>query len=98
MSNADRHFTIVVPRLARSSPILLKALCAFTARHLSCTLGYDPAIGEDFHKQCIRLLIPALSDPEIVTDDTLLAALVLLRLYEHMTGMSILERIVATRI
>lgn len=96
MSDADRHFTIVVPRLARSSPILLKAVCAFAARHLSYTLGYDPSISEDFHKQCIRLLIPALSVPEIATDDTLLAALVLLRLYEHMTGMSIFKHMAVT--
>ena len=47
---------------------------------------YAPSVAEDFHEQCVRLLIPALNDPEVAGDDTLLAALVLLRLYEHLTS------------
>jgi hypothetical protein len=86
MSNADRHFVIVVPRLARVSPILLKSVCAFAARHLACISNYDIAVAEDFHEQCIELLIPTLNGSDVAGDDTLLAALVLLRLYEHMTG------------
>ena len=34
-SDAGRHYTITVPNLARSSPILMKAICAFAARHMS---------------------------------------------------------------
>ncbi|CEO59587.1 hypothetical protein PMG11_04259 [Penicillium brasilianum] len=83
-SDADRHFTITVPHLARRSPILLKAVSALAARHLCCLGSWDSAIAEDYHKQCIGLLIPALGDPNAATDDTLLAALVMLRLYEHL--------------
>ncbi|GFG00887.1 hypothetical protein IFM5058_00212 [Aspergillus udagawae] len=83
-SDADRHFTITVPHLARRSPILLKAVSALAARHLCCLGSWDSAIAEDYHKQCIGLLIPALGDPNAATDDTLFAALVLLRLYEHL--------------
>lgn len=86
MSDGSREFTIVVPHLARSSPILLKSICAYAARHLSGVSDYDSSVAEDYHEQCIRLLIPALSEPDVTTDDTLLASLVILRLYEQMTG------------
>lgn len=88
-SDADRHFLIMVPHLARTStsPILLKAICSFAARHKSLvsSSSQDPylsGIGDEFHEQCIGLLIPALSDPDVAADDSVLAALVLLRLYE----------------
>lgn len=61
-------------------------MCAFAARHLSWLCGYDPAVAEIFHEECIALVIPALSESNVAADDIILAALVLLRLYEHMTG------------
>ena len=85
-SDAGRHYTITVPNLARSSPILMKAICAFAARHMSGVSDFDPSVAEKFHEQCIRLLIPALSDPDVAADDSVLAALVILRVYEQMTG------------
>lgn len=85
-SDADRHFSITVPHLARCSPILYKAVSALAARHLSCIGSYDSPNADDYHKQCIELLIPALNEPNVAADDTLLAALVLLRLYEHLNG------------
>ena len=87
-SDAGRHYNITVPNLARSSPILMKAICAFAARHLSNVSDFDPSVAEKFHEQCIRLLIPALSDPDVAADDAVLAALVILRVYEQMTGTS----------
>jgi hypothetical protein len=51
--------------------------------------SYDSSTADDYHKQCIELLIPALNEPNVAADDTLLAALVLLRLYEHLNGTSI---------
>lgn len=87
-SDADRYFTITVPHLARVSPILLKAVSALAARHLCCLGSWDSAIAEEYHKQCIGLLIPALGNANAATDDTLLVALVLLRLYEHLNGES----------
>jgi hypothetical protein len=85
MSNGSRHFTLIVPRLARGHPILLKAICAASARHLTGLQQCDPAIADEFHEQCIRLLIPALSDPDVAADDPILAALVILRIYEQLT-------------
>ncbi|RLL97680.1 hypothetical protein CFD26_107265 [Aspergillus turcosus] len=82
-SDADRHFSITVPHLARRSPILCRAVSALAARHLSCTGNYDSSVADDYHKQCIELLIPALNEPNAAADDKLLAALVLLRLYEQ---------------
>jgi hypothetical protein len=82
----------MVPHLARTSksPILLKAICSFAARHKSLVSpshdSYPSTIGDKFHEQCIGLLIPALSDPGVAADDSVLAALVLLRLYETITA------------
>ncbi|OKP12906.1 hypothetical protein PENSUB_1453 [Penicillium subrubescens] len=75
---------ITVTHLARCSPILSKAVSALAARHLSCIGSYNSSTADDYHKQCIELLIPALNEPNVAADDTLLAALVLLRLYEHL--------------
>lgn len=88
-SDADRHFSITVPHLARGSPILCTAVSALAARHLSRTGSYDSSVADEYHKQCIELLIPALNEPNAAADDKLLAALVLLRLYEHVNGMFI---------
>jgi phosphate uptake regulator len=87
MADAGRHFTNTVPRLARSSQILMKALCALAARHLSRITDYDTSIAENYHEECIALLISALNDPSVTADEATLAALVLLRLYEHMKRM-----------
>ncbi|KAK5549776.1 hypothetical protein LTR23_000067 [Exophiala sp. CCFEE 6169] len=84
MADAGRHFTTTVPHLARTSQILMKAICALAARHLSGTSGYDSSLAERYHEECISLLIPALNDPNVTADETMLAALVILRLYEHL--------------
>jgi hypothetical protein len=87
MADAGRHFTTTIPHLARTSQILMKAICALAARHLSGTSGYDSSLAERYHEECISLLIPALNDPNVTADETMLAALVILRLYEHLQCM-----------
>ncbi|KIW56959.1 hypothetical protein PV05_05570 [Exophiala xenobiotica] len=84
MADAGRHFTTTIPHLARTSQILMKAICALAARHLSGTSCYDSSLAERYHEECISLLIPALNDPSVTADETMLAALVILRLYEHL--------------
>lgn len=79
------HFTRQVPRKALSSPILLNAVLAFSARHLARTTNYDPEAAEFFHSACIELLIPALSDQaSAAADPNILGATVILRIYEQL--------------
>ncbi|KAI1017562.1 hypothetical protein LB504_003754 [Fusarium proliferatum] len=46
--------------------------------------GIDDESSEEYHSQALRILIPILDDPMSSLDENLLAAAVLLRLYEEM--------------
>lgn len=84
-TDTAEHFTRHVPQKALSSPILLNAVLAFSARHLARTSNYDPEAAEFFHSACIELLIPALSDQaSAAADPNILAATVILRIYEQL--------------
>ncbi|PMD15758.1 hypothetical protein NA56DRAFT_649841 [Hyaloscypha hepaticicola] len=102
ITDIQRHFGVDVPERALSCPVLLNALLAFSARHLSRTSDYDPAIADYYHQKCVRLLIPMLDQKELVADETLFAAAVILRAFEetdesnieggpepHLTGTSV---------
>ena len=79
-----RHFTTVVPELATTSDLLLHAILAVSAHHLSRTADYDSAVAEQYHERCVELLIPILDD-SFATDEVV-AATVLLRFYEQMSS------------
>lgn len=66
--------------------MLLNALLAFSARHLSQISEYDPAIADHYHQECARLMIPMLDQAELVADETLFAAAVILRAFEETHG------------
>jgi len=85
-TDCQEHFTREVPRIALSSPILLNACLAFAARNLARVSGYNPEAAEYFHSACIELLIPALSDQTSAADPDLLAATVILRIYEQLNA------------
>ncbi|PSS28468.1 hypothetical protein M430DRAFT_132978 [Amorphotheca resinae ATCC 22711] len=102
ITDIQRHFGVDVPERAMSCPVLLNALLAFSARHLSRTSDYDPAIADYYHQKCVRLMIPMLDQKELVADETLFAAAVILRAFEetdesnmgggpepHLTGTSV---------
>jgi hypothetical protein len=86
ITDIQRHFAIDVPERALSCPVLLNALLAFAARHLSQTSEYDPAVAEHYHQECVRLMIPMLGQEELVADETLFAAAVILRAFEETNG------------
>ena len=68
------------------SPLLKNAILACTANHL-CGIGQlDQASAEHYHSECLRLLIPVLNDPTTALNETTLAAIVILRGYEEMSG------------
>ncbi len=102
VTDMQRHFAVDVPERALFCPVLLEALLAFSARHLSRTSEFDPTIADHHHQACVRLMIPMLDQKELVADETLFAATVILRAFEetseskmgseperHLTGTSV---------
>ncbi|KAK5305197.1 hypothetical protein LTR99_002739 [Exophiala xenobiotica] len=79
-----RHFSTLVPELATTSDLLLHAISAVSAHHLSRTADYDPTVAEQHHERCVELLIPILDDS--FAPDEVVAATVLLRFYEQMSS------------
>lgn len=84
----SRHFAVDVPERALSCPVLLNALMAFSARHLSRISGVDPTIADHYHQECVSLMIPMLDQEELVADETLFAAAAILRAFEETNGES----------
>ena len=102
MCDADRHFGLVVPQRAKNCPALLNAIYTASARHLSRLDQYrkdnelkylgnrlpelqiETAI--EYHTRCIEHLAVVSHDPDAVFDENLLAASVILRLYEEIDG------------
>ena len=84
VTDPERHFTIDVCQRARSSPILLSAIMALAAQHLSRTTGYDATEADRYHERGVNLLIPLLNDDKTVNDENMLAATVLFRFFEQM--------------
>jgi hypothetical protein len=79
------HFGRLAPELATRSRLLLSAILAVSAHHLSRTAGYDPLVAERYHEACVELLIPMLDDLTNITDEVI-AATVLLRNFEQMSS------------
>lgn len=79
------HFSDVVPELATRSALLLNATLAASAHHLSRTSGFDPLVADIYHERCVELLIPLLNNLPTVPDEVI-AATVLLRLFEQMSS------------
>ncbi|KAI4726689.1 hypothetical protein E4T49_05589 [Aureobasidium sp. EXF-10728] len=77
------HFRKIVPQRALNDPILMNAILAASARHLSRVSGGDPYIADKYHQKCIQHLIPILSDEAAVLDENLLASTVILRFLEE---------------
>jgi hypothetical protein len=82
----NRHFALVVPHRASICPTLLNAIFACSARHLSRVGDLNPSIAEKYHQECLKHLIPMLSDGAALMDENLLAATVILRFFEEVQG------------
>lgn len=63
-------------------PVLFNAILAFSARQLHRLTGYDPLVAEYYHGRAIKAMIPMLQDPLVAPEGKVLAATVLLRMYE----------------
>ncbi|KAM5378599.1 hypothetical protein ACJZ2D_004398 [Fusarium nematophilum] len=84
LCDCRRHFAIVVPPRAATSPTLLNAIFALSSRHLSLTAQYDPYAADRYHKECLKDLTTISSDSSALTNDDLLAATILLRTLEEL--------------
>jgi len=81
-TDASRQFTLKIPALATTSPVLLEAIMSFAARHAGDTEAASLA-----HSRCIALLIVQLdSGRAAADDDALLCAIVILRVFEQLTA------------
>ncbi|KAI4716118.1 hypothetical protein E4T48_07687 [Aureobasidium sp. EXF-10727] len=83
LTDPSCHFRKIVPQRALNDPILMNAILAASARHLSRVSGGDPYIADKYHQKCIQHLIPILSDEAAVLDENLLASTVILRFLEE---------------
>ncbi|KAG0646332.1 hypothetical protein D0Z07_8091 [Hyphodiscus hymeniophilus] len=81
----DNPFATIVIPAAATSPTLLNAILAVSARHLSVTQGFDRYAADKYQHECLKTLIPALENPEALLDDKLFAATVILRFFNEMT-------------
>lgn len=86
ITDIQRHFAVDVPELALSCPVLLNSLMAFSARHLSRISSFDSAVADHYHHECVSLIIPMLDQKDLVADETLFAAAVILRAFEETNG------------
>ncbi len=83
LTDPDRHFRVAVPQRAGTCPTLLNAIFALSARHLSRVGDYDPLVGDRYHTECLKHLIPMLDDSTAVLDENLLASMIILRNLEE---------------
>ncbi|KAH8595534.1 hypothetical protein B0O99DRAFT_472793, partial [Bisporella sp. PMI_857] len=83
LCDPEKHFQTDVPKRAATSKILLNAIFALSARHLSRTRIYDPLASNRYHQECLDVLIPMLRDNTTVLDETLFAATIILRVLEE---------------
>ncbi|EXJ73101.1 uncharacterized protein A1O5_04250 [Cladophialophora psammophila CBS 110553] len=80
------HFTTTVPQRAAHCPLLFYAIIAAASIHRSRVQGVPDQFYEEYQARCIRILIRFLDDPEYSPDENFLAAIVVLRKGEEMSG------------
>lgn len=81
-TDASRQFTLKIPALAKTHPVLLEAVMSFAARHMG-----DAEAANLAHERCITVLIVLLGSERVMDDDVLLCAIVILRVFEQLTAL-----------
>lgn len=65
----------------------MNAIFALSARHLSRIGRHHDALASNrYHDECLKYLIPMLNDTATVSDDSLFAATIILRVLEEIDG------------
>ena len=57
---------------------------------MSLTGDYDPFASNRYHQECLKYLIPMVTETATVADESLFAATIILRVMEEMDGRSAL--------
>lgn len=83
LSDPRSHFRNVVPQRAATCPLLLNAIYALSARHLSRVGNYDPLVSNRYHQECLKRVIPVLDSSAAILDENLLASTIILRHLEE---------------
>ena len=84
LCDPERHFQVAVPQRAGTCRVLLNAIFALSARHLSRIGSYDSLASNRYHQECLDYLIPMLNDTATISDESLFAATIILRVLEEM--------------
>lgn len=85
------HFGNEIPRRAAHYPVIRNAIFAVSSRHLSLLAGTEDNESPQHVSECLRILITALEDPLGHFDENLLAAVILLRTHEELSGKTSIE-------
>jgi hypothetical protein len=80
-TDASRLFALNVIAVAKASPILLSAVISYASSHMRDTVVADQA-----QQRCVELLIPRLSAENVALDESVLCAIVILRVCEQLSG------------
>lgn len=80
-TDASRQFSLKVPRLVQTSPLLLHAVISFAAQHAG-----DTNTAQQAHERSVELLIPLLDSEDVAHNEILLCAIVILRVFEQLNG------------
>ena len=70
--------------MAASSSVLVNAILALSALHLSRVSDYDVYDAVRYHDKCLELMVPMLDDHDKPKDDNLLLTTVFLHLNEDL--------------
>ena len=70
--------------MAASSPLLMNAILALSALHMSRVSDHDVYDAVRYHDKCLQHMVPMLDDHDKLQDDNLLLTTVFLHLYEDL--------------
>ena len=86
MCDQRRPFALVVPRMAASSPMLLKAILAHSSHHISRVTDSNHSLPLQYHEECLGLLIPKLRKDDYFKDESIVLATIFLRSFGEFEG------------
>lgn len=75
-----------MPKRGRELPLLSYSILAFSSRHLSVKTGKEDPNTDTYYSQALQILIPILNAPVEALNENVLAGIILLRLYEEISG------------
>lgn len=87
--DAKNSFSSLVPQRAGHFPVLLYAILAHASLHRDRLRGRDEDASSVYQNRCLQIMIPLLDNGGVSLDENFLAAVVILRSCEEMSGKSI---------